>query len=76
MKIKVIVNQHRRDFYAIYVCEHCGFEKKAAGYDDWHFHHNVLPKMTCDACEKYHQMTTSRVTPNTRLMKLFDGVAL
>jgi len=28
MKIKKIVSQHRRDFIAIYECEHCGHEEK------------------------------------------------
>lgn len=28
MKIKEIKSQHRRDFFAIYVCEHCGNETK------------------------------------------------
>ena len=29
MKIEKIIHQHRRDFRAIYKCEHCGFEKKS-----------------------------------------------
>lgn len=28
MKIKKILNQMRRDFTAIFECEHCGFEEK------------------------------------------------
>lgn len=48
MKIKEIVSQHRRDFYAIYECEHCGFTKKGSGYDDANFHQNVIPKMVCE----------------------------
>lgn len=57
MKIKEIVSQHRRDFYAIYECEHCGFVKEAYGYDDANFHQNVIPKMTCEKC--------GRTTPQT-----------
>ncbi len=52
MKIKEITSQHRRDFQAIYVCEHCGVEKKGSGYDDANFHENVIPKKTCEACGK------------------------
>lgn len=52
MKIKKIVSQHRRDFTAIYVCEHCGAEEKKTGYDDANFHKNVIPKMKCKICGK------------------------
>lgn len=31
MKIKKITSQHRRDFQAIYVCEHCGDEHTGSG---------------------------------------------
>lgn len=52
MKIKKIISQHRRDFTAIYVCEHCNFEEESGGYDDKHFHQNVIPNMKCDNCGK------------------------
>jgi hypothetical protein len=52
MKIKTIVSQHRRDFRAIYSCEHCGYEEDGSGYDDAHFHNNVIPEMSCTACRK------------------------
>lgn len=52
MKIKKITNQHRRDFTAIYECEHCGFEHGGTGYDDANFHQNVIPNMTCLECGK------------------------
>lgn len=52
MKIKTIVSQSRRDFTAIYVCEHCGNEEKSGGYDDGYFHNSVIPKMTCKKCGK------------------------
>lgn len=52
MKIKEIISQHRRDFTAIYVCKHCGFEEKGYGYDDTNFHENIIPKMTCTKCGK------------------------
>lgn len=50
MKIKEITSQTRRDFYAIYECEHCGATKKASGYDDDNFHRNVIPQLKCDDC--------------------------
>lgn len=52
MRIKQIVSQDRRDFTAIYQCEHCNHKKKAYGYDDDNFHNNVVPKMKCEICGK------------------------
>ena len=50
MKIERILSQHRRDFRAIYSCEHCGHEHEGTGYDDANFHQNVIPKMKCPEC--------------------------
>ncbi len=63
MKIKKIISQSRRDFTAIYECEHCGYETEGYGYDDVHFHLNVIPKMKCRKCGKeadknYRALTT------------------
>ena len=52
MKIKEILSQSRRDFRAIYICEHCGHEYEDDGYDDSNFHVNVIPKMKCPKCGK------------------------
>lgn len=52
MKIQKILNQNRRDFTAIYECEHCGHTKQGEGYDDACFHDNVIPKMVCSECGK------------------------
>ncbi len=52
MHIKEIKNQHRRDFYAVYVCEHCNAEERDSGYDDDNFHRNVIPAMKCKVCGK------------------------
>lgn len=52
LHIKTILTQHRRDFTAIYECEHCGFTMKSDGYDDTNFHVNVIPNMKCTACGK------------------------
>lgn len=52
MKVKEIISQNRRDFHAIYECEHCGFIKEAYGYDDENFHQNVIPNMECPECKK------------------------
>jgi len=52
MKIKTILRQHRRDFEAIYECEHCGDSYKGSGYDDNNFHRNVIPALVCKACGK------------------------
>jgi len=63
MKIQKILSQHRRDFTAVYECEHCGHEEKSRGYDDANFHQNVIPAMECPKCEKkapadYRALTT------------------
>lgn len=63
MKIQKIESQNRRDFYAIYECEHCGHTKRGSGYDDTNFHQNVIPKMKCEQCgktadENYRPLTT------------------
>jgi hypothetical protein len=52
MKIKKIISQNRRDFQAIYECEHCECTSKRGGYDDDHFHRNVIPAMKCEKCGK------------------------
>jgi rubrerythrin len=52
MKIKKRVSQHRRDFTAIYMCEHCDHETKSHGYDDAYFHEEVIPAMKCPECGK------------------------
>ena len=52
MRIKEIVSQHRRDFRAIYECEHCNDSHEGSGYDDANFHDNVVPNMVCKKCQK------------------------
>lgn len=48
MKIKQITSQHRRDFIAIMICEHCKTEElNKYGYDDDNYHKNVIPNMIC-----------------------------
>ena len=63
MRIKEITVQFRRDFQAIYECEHCKLECKGTGYDDRNFHDNVIPAMECPKCGKrapdsYRPLTT------------------
>ncbi|WP_373088789.1 hypothetical protein [Sneathiella sp.] len=51
MKIKTVITQNRRDFTAIFECDHCGHETKPLrGYDDAHYHGNVIPMMKCTEC--------------------------
>lgn len=52
MKIKEILSQNRRDFTAIYECEHCGHTEKGSGYDDSYFHNEVIPNKECSKCGK------------------------
>ena len=63
MKIQKIIHRHRRDFTAIYECEHCGNAFEGLGYDDDFFHRSVIPNLKCDSCgkkakEDYHPMGT------------------
>ena len=63
MRIKKIISQFRRDFTAIFECEHCGYETECGGYDDAFFHEQVIPQMTCGECKKkagedYRPLTT------------------
>ena len=63
MKIKQITNQNRRDFTAVYECEHCGHAESSYGYDDANYHRNVIPAMKCGKCgktadDKYRPLTT------------------
>ena len=63
MHIKRIIRQHRRDFTAIYECEHCGTQEEASGYDDTYFHQHVIPNMKCKRCtltagEDYRALAT------------------
>ena len=52
MHIKTIKSQNRRDFQAVYACEHCDAEHEGSGYDDSYFHQNVVPAMKCKECGK------------------------
>ena len=52
MIIKKMISQHRRDFTALYECEHCKDTEEKGGYDDTNFHNNVIPKMACSSCGK------------------------
>ena len=63
MRIKEITSQNRRDFTALYECEHCGATKQGRGYDDTNFHQNVIPAMACQSCgekapEAYRPLAT------------------
>lgn len=63
MKIKRIISQHRRDFQALYECEHCGATHQSYGYDDGYYHGHVIPSMKCEKCgkaagEDYRALTT------------------
>ena len=52
MFIEKIISQYRRDFTAVYTCEHCGYSAKGGGYDDANFHENVVPSMMCPQCNE------------------------
>ncbi|MDP1183198.1 hypothetical protein, partial [Klebsiella pneumoniae] len=48
-----ILTQHRRDFTATLICEHCSATQKLNdGYDDDFFHRNVIPSIKCKSYDK------------------------
>lgn len=63
MRIKSILSQSRRDFVAIYICEHCKYEEKSSGYDDTYFHDLVIPDMACPKCQKTAPETYKALQP-------------
>lgn len=53
MRIKELKPGTGRDLYGSLECEHCGqVEKLSGGYDDAHWHRNVLPAVHCPSCRK------------------------
>ena len=50
MKIQSIKSQDRRDFWAVYECEHCGHTQEDYGRDDEYFHNKVIPSLKCWKC--------------------------
>lgn len=50
MKIKGMTFEHRNDFKADFVCEHCGHEYNSFGYHDTNFHVTVIPGFFCPKC--------------------------
>ena len=51
MKIKQITFEHRNDFKAIMVCEHCEHvQENRSGYHDNYYHTQVIPGMFCESC--------------------------
>lgn len=63
MHITRILSQHRRDFIAEYKCEHCDHSHASSGYDDAHFHNNVVPDMLCPRCRKAGGESAPRRSP-------------
>ena len=74
MRIKQIAWQNRRDFYAIYVCPHCGAEYESSGYDDANFHKNVIPAMKCKKCGKSEHDGETNYRPLTTKYKSWEVV--
>ncbi len=64
MKLLRKIRQHRRDFTAIYQCEHCGHEEQGDGYDDAYFHQQVIPRMTCSGCGRDAADDTPKSMPD------------
>lgn len=63
MKILKIISQYRRDFVALFGCEHCHASEQHSGYDDHYFHNEVIPKMKCRICNKTSDSGYVPMTP-------------
>ena len=63
MIIKKILTRNRRDFTAIYACEHCADEHEGYGYDDTNFHESVMPDMKCKKCGKSQEVEQAAMQP-------------
>lgn len=64
MKIKQFTSQIRRDFWADYECETCGYvEVHKSGYDDRNFHENVVPNMKCPHCCRTSKDSSDKYSP-------------
>ena len=64
MRLKNKIRQHRRDFAAVYQCEHCGAECTWYGYDDAHFHQQVIPAMKCAECGEVAPSNAPKTAPD------------
>lgn len=64
MRLKTKLGQHRRDFRAVYECDHCGTTVEGRGYDDVNFHQNVIPAMVCPVCKKTADPATPKTAPD------------
>ena len=64
MRIKNKIRQSRRDFTAVYECEHCGAEHISSGYDDAYFHQKVVPMMRCLKCRKVAPSDAPKTAPD------------
>ena len=63
MHIKQIISQNRRDFTAVYECEHCNHSYKGTGYDDSYFHNVVIPNKLCERCNKKASLNNTALSP-------------
>jgi hypothetical protein len=51
MRVRQITSQHRFDFSAIMICEHCGHTAELkTGYNDEYYNQHVIPSMLCAEC--------------------------
>lgn len=73
MRITKILSRTRRDFFATYKCQ-CGVTTDGYGYDDAHFHEQVVPKMVCKVCNKTELDYTT--APEIRTPRYHEGMQL
>lgn len=70
MRLHHKIDQHRRDFNAVYECESCGHRMTHYGYDDENFHRNVIPDMTCPECGEKAPDNAPRTAPDVPAWKV------
>jgi tRNA(His) 5'-end guanylyltransferase len=74
LKIKEIKSQSRRDFIAVYVCEHCGHEHEGYGYDDDNFHRKVIPAMSVLPAKRRPPRIIARWGRSIRPMSWYEQI--
>jgi hypothetical protein len=52
MQIKKVLHTSYKEFYAIYKCEFCGFEREGYGTDETAFYDITIPSFVCWKCDK------------------------
>lgn len=69
-----ILNQHRNDYTAEMICEHCNAKSiNKRGYADNNYLVNVIPSMYCQSCGKNRAGELSKIPMNVSSLNIKIG---